>query len=241
MKTYKIGPIIENTKISTDIYKMLVDVNLDAKPGQFFMFRTQDFRNEPLLSRPFGVCDDEDGKLTLLYQVLGEGTEIMSGLKEGHKVKILGPLGNGFDLTNSKDKKIAIVAGGIGIAPLLYLAKTLETKADFFAGFTYDPYFVDEFKPYVKSVSYTSYKNDGKLVTDLFDPNDYDIIFACGPNPMLKAIHEKNQKAQIQVSMEAHMACGIGACLGCTVENASHDFIRVCKDGPVFDSKEVFG
>lgn len=241
MKTYKIGPIIENTKISTDIYKMLVDVNLDAKPGQFFMFRTEDFRNESLLSRPFGVCDNEDGKLTLLYQVVGEGTEIMSGLKEGHKVKILGPLGNGFDLTDSKDKKIAIVAGGIGIAPLLYLAKTLKTKADFFAGFTYDPYFVDEFKPYVKSVSYTSYKNDGKLVTDLFDPNDYDIIFACGPNPMLKAIHEKNQKAQIQVSMEAHMACGIGACLGCTVENASHDFIRVCKDGPVFDSKEVFG
>lgn len=240
MKTYKNGAIIENIEIAPGIYKMKIDVDLQAKPGQFFMFRTESFRNEPLLSRPFGVCDQENGELTLLYQLVGIGTGIMSKLTPGHEVQLLGPLGNGFRIDHARDKKIAIIAGGIGIAPLLSLAKNLSTKADFFAGFTLDPYFLDEFRPYCKEVIATSYRDDGVFITDVIDLNDYDIVYACGPNQMLKVIHDMAHNSEVQVSMEAHMACGIGACLGCTVESVDGEFLRVCKDGPVFDSREVF-
>lgn len=240
MKTYKKGAIIENIEIAPGIFKMRVGVDLKAAPGQFFMFRTPSFRNEPLLSRPFGVCDEKDGELTFLYQVVGAGTEIMADLTPGNEVQLLGPLGNGFRIDQAKDKKIAIIAGGIGIAPLLTLAKNLPTKADFYAGFTFDPYFMDEFKPYCNDLVATSYQNDGVFITDVIDLEDYDLIYACGPNPMLKVIHDMANGSEVQVSMEAHMACGIGACLGCTVESVDGDFLRVCKDGPVFDSREVF-
>lgn len=240
MKVYKNGVIVENIEIAPSIWKMKVDIDLKANPGQFFMFRTESFRNEPLLSRPFGVCEQNENELTFLYQVVGSGTEIMADLTPGHKVKLLGPLGNGFDISKADGKKVAVVAGGIGIAPLLDLCKKLPEKADFYAGFTYDPYFVDEFKAYVNSITITSFKNDNKFITENLNPDDYDIIYACGPNGLLKAIHEKNNKADIEVSMEAHMACGIGACLGCTIPSADGEFLRVCKDGPVFDAREVF-
>lgn len=240
MKVYKNGVIVENIEIAPSIWKMKVDIDLKANPGQFFMFRTESFRNEPILSRPFGVCEQNENELTFLYQVVGSGTEIMADLTPGHKVKLLGPLGNGFDISKADGKKVAVVAGGIGIAPLLDLCKKLPEKADFYAGFTYDPYFVDEFKAYVNSITTTSFKNDNKFITENLNPDDYDIIYACGPNGLLKAIHEKNNKADIEVSMEAHMACGIGACLGCTIPSADGEFLRVCKDGPVFDAKEVF-
>ncbi|MDU0894085.1 MAG: dihydroorotate dehydrogenase electron transfer subunit [Anaerococcus sp.] len=240
MKVYKNGVIVENIEIAPSIWQMKVDIDLKANPGQFFMFRTESFRNEPLLSRPFGVCEQNENELTFLYQVVGSGTEIMADLTPGHKVKLLGPLGNGFDISKADGKKVAVVAGGIGIAPLLDLCKKLPEKADFYAGFTYDPYFVDEFKAYVNSITTTSFKNDKKFITEDLNPDDYDIIYACGPNGLLKAIHEKNNKADIEVSMEAHMACGIGACLGCTIPSADGEFLRVCKDGPVFDAREVF-
>lgn len=240
MKTYKNGVITENIEIAPSIWKMKVDIGLKAKSGQFFMFRTESFRNEPLLSRPFGVCDQDEEELTFLYQVVGAGTEIMAGLTPGHKVKLLGPLGKGFDTEIARGKKVAVVAGGIGIAPLLDLVKNLPEKPDFYAGFTFDPYFIDYFRPYVASVTTTSFKNDKKFITEDLNPDDYDIIYACGPNGLLKAIHEKNNEAYLEVSMEAHMACGIGACLGCTVPSADGEFLRVCKDGPVFDAREVF-
>lgn len=238
MKSYKKGKILLNQEISKDIWLMKVDVGLDSKPGQFFMFRTDSFRNEPLLSRPFGICDDKENELSIFYQVVGEGTKIMAGLKKDAEVKILGPLGKGFEIKNSQ--KIAVVAGGIGIAPLLYLCKNLPSKVDFYAGFSDEEYFIDPFKPYANKIITTVDKRDHKFITEAIDPNDYDYIYACGPNPMLKALCDKNTKAEIQVSMEAHMACGIGACLGCTVESTKGEFLRVCKDGPVFDSKEVF-
>lgn len=238
MKSYKIGRIIENKKIAEDIWLMKIHTDLKSKPGQFFMFRTKSFRNEPLLSRPFGVCDENPNQLSLLYQVVGKATDIMSSLRKDTEVQILGPLGNGFELI--KDKKIAVVAGGIGIAPLLYLCKKLETKVDFYAGFSNEKYLIDEFKPFTNKIITTVDKIDHKFITEEINPDDYDIIYACGPNPMLQALCQKNNKAKIQISMEAHMACGIGACLGCTVESKNGEFLRVCKDGPVFDSKEVF-
>lgn len=238
-KSYKTGKIIENIEISKNIWIMRIKTNLNSKPGQFFMFRTESFRNEPLLSRPFGVCDEKENEISFLYQVVGKGTQIMSSLRKDTEVKLLGPLGNGFEIKDRK--KIAVISGGIGIAPLLYLCKNLNIKPDFYAGFADQDYFIDEFKPYVNKITITSDKKDGQFITEKINPNDYDIIYACGPNLMLKSLAEKNiNDVEIQVSMEAHMACGIGACLGCTIETSEGEFLRVCKDGPVFNSKEVF-
>ncbi len=239
MKSYKKAIIKENIEISEGIYLMKLACDMKARPGQFFMFRSDSFRQDPLLSRPFGVCDEKDGELSFLYQVIGKGTEIMASLRKDAEVKLLGPLGNGFSL--KKGKKIAVVGGGIGIAPLLYLVKSLENKCDFYAGFAKDPYYMEEFEPYANKVVTTSDLYDKKFITDAINPHDYDYIYACGPNPMLKSLYEKAKDIPMEVSMESHMACGIGACLGCTIEKSDGEFLRVCKDGPVFDSKEVFG
>lgn len=238
MQSYRPCKVIENVEIAPGILKISININLKAKPGQFFMLRADSFRDNPILARPFGVCEQLEDRLVFLVQVVGKGTRLIADLKAGDGVSILGPLGNGFVKTN--DKKIAIVAGGIGIAPLLELAKSLDIKADFYAGFADEPYFIDEFKPYVGKIITSSEKKEGKFILDKLNPDDYDLIYACGPNPMLKALCEKNNKAKIQVSMEAHMGCGIGACLGCTVEDKNGDFIRVCKDGPVFDAERIF-
>ncbi|MDD7306466.1 MAG: dihydroorotate dehydrogenase electron transfer subunit [Peptoniphilaceae bacterium] len=238
MKSYKIGKILENKEIAKDIWQMKVKAKLESQPGQFFMLRAASFRNDPLLSRPFGVCDENKDQITFLYQVVGKATKIMASLRENEEVKLLGPLGKGFDL--KKDKKIALVAGGLGIAPLLYLCKSLENKPDFYAGFSDEIYFVDAFSPFVNKIVTTVDKIDHKFITEVIDTDNYDLIYACGPNPMLKALCDKNTSAEIQVSMEAHMACGIGACLGCTIEAKDGGFLRVCKDGPVFYAKEVF-
>ncbi len=238
MQTYRPCKVLENIEIAPGILKIGLGINLNAKPGQFFMLRADSFRQDPILARPFGVCEQIDGKLVFLVQVVGKGTRLIADLHEGDGVSILGPLGKGFEKTN--DKKIAIVAGGIGIAPLLELAKNLDTKADFYAGFADEPYFVDEFTSYVNKVVTSSEKKEGKFILDKLNPDDYDLIYACGPNPMLKALCETNTRAKIQISMEAHMGCGIGACLGCTVEDVNGDFIRVCKDGPVFAAERIF-
>ena len=238
MQSYRPCKVIENVEIAPGILKISININLKAKPGQFFMLRADCFRDNPILARPFGVCEQLVDRLVFLVQVVGKGTRLIADLKADDGVSILGPLGNGFVKTN--DKKIAIVAGGIGIAPLLELAKSLDIKADFYAGFADEPYFVDDFKPYVGKIITSSEKKEGKFILDKLNPDDYDLIYACGPNPMLKALCEKNNKAKIQVSMEAHMGCGIGACLGCTVEDKNGDFIRVCKDGPVFDAERIF-
>lgn len=238
MQSYRPCKVIENVEIAPGILKISININLKGKPGQFFMLRADSFRDNPILARPFGVCEQLEDRLVFLVQVVGKGTRLIADLKAGDGVSILGPLGNGFVKTN--DKKIAIVAGGIGIAPLLELAKSLDIKSDFYAGFADEPYFVDDFKPYVGKIITSSEKKEGKFILDKLNPDDYDLIYACGPNPMLKALCEKNNKAKIQVSMEAHMGCGIGACLGCTVEDKNGDFIRVCKDGPVFDAERIF-
>lgn len=237
MKSYKKATIVENYKLYDDIYLMKVKSDIKTKPGEFFMLRSEAFRSDPLLSRPFSVSDQIDNELVFLYQIVGKATKLMTELKKGANVQLLGPLGNGFKIR--KNKKTALVSGGVGIAPLLYLAKNIEDDIDFYAGFAKEAYYLDEFKPYVKNIFTTSDYYDKKFITEIIDTNKYEVIYACGPNPMLINLCKNNESAEIQVSMEAHMACGIGACLGCTVET-DKGFLRVCKDGPVFDYKEVF-
>lgn len=236
---YRDGIIISNNEISPNIYEVVLEGNFKGKPGQFYMIRGWNGL-DPLLPRPISIADINNGNITFLYEVRGRGTHIISQLKEGDSLSILGPLGNGFSI--DKSKKIAIVSGGIGIAPMLYLSKHLNNKADLYAGFRNEGYYIDSFSQYVDDIFIST--EDGSqgykgYIVDIIDPEKYDLIYSCGPLPMMKALIDKCRgKAPLYISMESRMACGVGACLGCVVETID-GIERVCKEGPVFLAEEV--
>lgn len=241
LEGYKKLKIKSNTEIATNIFEVELEYEMDeeVKPGQFFMVRGWEGR-DPFLPRPISVAGFEDGTLTFLYEVRGRGTHIVSKLVEGDTLDVLGPLGNGFKLDNPGKK--AIISGGIGIAPLIYLLKNLKGEVDFYAGFRSEVYWrerIEEGSDYVYiSTEDGSVCHKGFCVDD-FDPKKYDEVLTCGPMPMMKRVLELCEGiVPVQVSMESRMACGIGACLGCTIE--THDGMkRVCKDGPIFSNEEV--
>lgn len=233
---YKEAKIVRNEQIDGTIYLMELEGDFEGLPGQFYMLRAWD--EYPLLPRPLSIYDLEENKISFLYDVVGKGTKIMSSLKEGSTMDILGPLGNGF--TIEEDKNIALVAGGIGLAPMKFLAKTLKGKVDLYAGFRNSSYLMDDFKKYTDNIIVTTNNgNEGRkgFVTD-YIKDDYDIVYACGPNPMMNSLKNLNLSAKSYYSLEAHMACGIGACLGCAV-NTTAGVKRVCHEGPVFNGDEV--
>ncbi len=237
--SYKDGIIYSNEEISPNIFKLVLEGDFKGKPGQFYMLRGWNSL-DPFLPRPISISNLENKKITFLYELKGKGTHIISKLKKGDKLSILGPLGNGFDL---KEKgKIAIISGGIGIAPILYLAKNLKGQVDLYSGFRSKPYYTDEIKPYLRNI-YISTEDGSQghkgFITDLFDPKDYDLVLSCGPSPMMEnLIKICKDNVPLYISMESRMACGIGACLGCTIETA-RGMERVCKEGPVFKGEEV--
>lgn len=234
---YISSEIILNAEIAPGIYLMKLKGNYEGCPGQFYMLRA--WERYPLLSRPLSICDKDEESITFLYQVVGKGTTHLSKLKPGEMVQILGPLGQGFPLDHLEDKKIALVCGGIGIAPMLYLAKNLKIF-DFFAGFRNEPYFVTEFQKradFTQISSETGHYGEKGYITQ-FIPDEYDVVFACGPNPMMQSLKSLKLKARVYLSLEAHMACGIGACLGCAVKTVN-GVKRVCHEGPVFLAEEV--
>ncbi len=236
---YRVGTIVENKEISKNIFKIRLMGGFAGEPGQFYMLRGWE-GTDPFLSRPISISDAVDGELTMLYEVKGMGTHIISQLKEGDSMELLGPLGTGFP--DVEGKRVAIVAGGIGIAPMLYLAKKLQSEADLFVGFRSGSYYTDEFKNHVKDIKVST--EDGSIghkgyVTEIFNPEDYDVVFSCGPMPMMNAVVNKCKgKTKVYVSLESHMACGIGICLGCTVPTV-RGMERVCMEGPVFSAEEV--
>lgn len=237
--SYKDGIIYSNIEISPNIYEIILEGNFQGEPGQFYMIKGWNGL-DPFLPRPISIADLESGKLKLLYEVRGRGTHIVSKLKKGDKLSLLGPLGNTFNL---KEKgRIALISGGIGIAPMLYLAKKLSGQVDIYSGFRNQAYFLNEIKPYTKSV-FISTENGSTghkgFVTELFNPENYDLVYTCGPMPMIDAVLKLCKgKVPVYVSMESRMACGIGACLGCTVETI-RGMERVCKEGPVFKGEEL--
>ena len=241
LEGYKTLTIKSNTEISTNIFeiKLEMDSQEAIKPGQFFMIRGWE-ANDPFLPRPISVADVEANTLTFLYEVRGRGTHIISKLCQGDTLDILGPLGNGFSLKGAGKK--AIVSGGIGIAPLIYLLKNLEGEVDFYAGFRNEVYWMDKVEEHSNYVFVST--EDGSVghkgfCIDCFDPKKYDEVLTCGPTPMMKRVVEMCEGiVPVQVSMESRMACGIGACLGCTIETTD-GMKRVCKEGPVFKSTEV--
>ena len=234
MNKYIESEIILNEEISDGIFKLVLKGKFQGDPGQFYMLRAWD--ESPLLPRPLSICDLDEESITFLYAVVGKGTSIISSMRVGESIKILGPLGNGFEL--HPEAKCAIVAGGIGIATMKYLSRKLK-NVDLYVGYRNTTYMEDEILNKNKTIISTE---DGSIgfkgyITE-YVKNDYDYIYACGPNPMMNSLKKRNLYATEFYSLEAHMACGIGACLGCTV-HTTNGLKRVCKDGPIFEKNEV--
>ena len=262
--------VLANTEVSPGYFRMRLTVPhqmLESRPGQFIMVKVRD-AIDPLLRRPFGIFDlgstpadfTEGGDqpyLEMLYRVVGKGTAMLSVLHHGDHLDILGPLGKGFEQGEHAQEKI-LVGGGVGLAPLYYLAKQLVGNSRvrlFIGGRTKEDILcVTEFErlgveTYVATDDGTL--GSSGLVTEVMERHLAELktgmdIFACGPMPMLRAVADISRRRLIpcQVSLEAYMACGMGACLGCVVRGREHeehqpDYRCVCKDGPVFDFREL--
>lgn len=244
--------IIRQEEISYGIYSMWLKTDKiadQAKAGQFISIYCHD--GSRMLPRPISICeiDEADNALRVVYRVAGKGTEEFSHLKTGKHVEIVGPLGNGFP---QKEKKAFLIGGGIGIPPMLQLAKDLNCEKQIILGYRDDTMFLkDEFKDlgdiYVATED-GSYGTEGNVLDAIRENNlDAEIIYACGPTPMLRAIKQYAAENNIEcwISLEEKMACGIGACLACVCkskEKDSHTHVhnkRICKEGPVFRAEEV--
>lgn len=244
--------IISQEEIAPGIFSMWLkteQIAQHAKVGQFISIYCED--GSRMLPRPISICeiDKNDGALHLVYRVAGKGTQEFSEKNTGMELSVLGPLGNGFPL---KSKKAFLIGGGIGIPPILELAKQLDCEKQIVLGYrNSDMFLLDEFKKYGSVYIATedgSYGSKGNVL-DAIRENDLeaDIIYACGPTPMLRALKEYAAEKQMEcwISMEEKMACGIGACLACVCKSKEVDAHtnvhnkRVCKEGPVFRAEEV--
>lgn len=241
---YTKSKVLLNEKVTENVYKMVVEDTNEIIPGQFYMFKLE---GKTLLPRPISICEKDGNTLIFYYAVVGLGTEEYSKLKSLDYINLTGPLGNGFDL-NKDLGKVAIVAGGIGTAPMIEVCKKIKEKdntsiIDVYIGFRDEIYLKEEFEKYSTNVNVTT--NTGKhghkgFVTDILKPENYDTVLCCGPEIMMKKVIDmcKEKNTKIYVSMEKHMACGVGACLVCTCKTKD-GFKRTCKDGPVFDGYYV--
>ena len=249
--------VISQEMLADGIYSMWIHTEsaATARPGQFISMYTTDASK--LLPRPISICeiDKEVGCLRVVYRVTGEhtGTEQFSKLKAGDQIPVVGPLGNGFPYEKAEGRKVFLMGGGIGVPPILELAKQMTCeKKQIVVGYRDQQTFLkDEFEK--NGCLYIS-TEDGSVgtkgnVMDAIRENelDADLIYACGPTPMLRAIKDYAEKNNIEcyISLEERMACGIGAFLACVCkskEKDSHSNVnnkRICKDGPVFLSTEV--
>jgi dihydroorotate dehydrogenase electron transfer subunit len=245
--------VLEQKELATGIFDMLLSVGemaKEAKPGQFISVYTND--GGKLLPRPISICgiDKENGTLRIVYRVTGEGTgtKEFSTYIKGTKVDVMGPLGNGYTM---KDKKAILIGGGIGIPPMLELAKQLDCEKTVVLGYRDETFLKEEFEALADVYVSSDFGTVGVKGTVLDAIREYgvegDIIYACGPTPMLKALKDyaKEQGIEAQISLEERMACGIGACLACVCKSKEvdeHTHVhnkRICKDGPVFDAREV--
>lgn len=233
--------VLSNKQVSGGIYKLTISGRFKGAPGQFYMLKCS---NEgALLPRPISIYDIDENSITFLYNVVGKGTKALCKLAEGNSIELHGPLGNGFNV-GSLDGKVAIVTGGIGIAPMLYTVKSINgCTIDLYSGFRSSIYEVENFKEYVNKVviSTESGETGSKgYITNFLKPEDYDVVLCCGPEVMMNRVILmcREKKVPVYVSMEKHMACGVGACLVCTCKTKAGNK-RTCKDGPVFLGEEV--
>lgn len=287
------APVLEHEKIRENIYALTIacqEIANEARPGQFVHLRCGS-GFDPLLRRPLSInnIQQQEGSVTFWYQVVGKGTALLSKVKKGELLDVIGPLGHGFE-TALSGKKLGVIGGGMGIAPLIFLGRELAKHNQvegFFGGRT------RELLPpltFIKDFPFALATDDGSagkkgLVTELLaewlQNTQPDLLYACGPRPMLAEVVRlaRRNKIALQVSLESVMACGVGACLGCTCKgtgNAVHEepnvhtkqnsctgqnedaypsstlagqnnviqehednWLKVCKDGPVFWAEEV--
>ncbi len=248
--------VVSQEQIADGIFSMWLRTEAaeTARPGQFISMYTKD--GTKLLPRPISICeiDKEEGQLRVVYRVTGEntGTKQFSGAKSGDVIPIIGPLGNGFPLEKAVGKKAFLMGGGIGVPPILELAKQLDCEKQIVVGYrNQDTFLREQFEE--NGTVYIS-TEDGSVgtkgnVMDAIRENGLsaEIIYACGPKPMLRAIKDYAEKNGIEcyISLEERMACGIGACLACVCKSKEKDHHtnvnnkRICKDGPVFLASEV--
>jgi dihydroorotate dehydrogenase electron transfer subunit len=251
-ETFKITAMITSiVKLTEDVYSMWIkaeEIAAYSKPGQFLSLYCKS--GDRLLPRPISICevDKVDGTLRLVYRVVGAGTEEISHFRVSDTIDVMGPFGNGFTL---EGKKAILIGGGIGIPPMLELAKQLSCEKQIVLGYR-DVTFLDKefekFGPVYLSTEDGSAGTKGNVI-DAIKANqlDADIIFACGPTPMLRGVkaYAEEHGIKAQLSMEERMACGIGACLACVCKSKEKDHHtnvnnkRICKDGPVFYADEI--
>lgn len=249
MKCVEMASVVSIENITANIYDMVLEcpqIASQAKAGQFVEVYTNS--KEHLLARPISICEIKGNGLRLVFQVVGKGTEMFSNLKKGDSVKLLGPCGNGYNL--KRDKTALLVGGGIGVPPLLEAVKQLGGGTVVLASRNKELSILKEdFEKAGAKVFVAT--DDGSLgfkgnAVDLLRAEGLiaDVVYSCGPKIMLKFLTdyaiEKNMECQ--VSMEERMACGIGACVGCVVKIKNGDdweHKKVCKDGPVFEGREV--
>ena len=233
--------IVENTRLVPGVYRMKLrgDTSAITAPGQFVNIQLQGL----FLRRPISVCDVCADVLTIIYKVVGKGTEAMSQMQEG-RLDVLTGLGNGYDLSAAGERPV-LLGGGVGVPPMYLLAKRLIAEGKTPAvilGFNKkeEIFYEEEFKAlgcrvYVTTVD-GSYGIKG-FVTDALKELDYTHFFTCGPEPMLKAVY-KASKTSGQMSFEERMGCGFGACMGCSCKTLT-GYKRICKDGPVMRKEEI--
>lgn len=249
--TAKVG---SQQALTDDIFSMWIqadEIAGAAVPGQFISVYTKD--TGKLLPRPISLCqvDKEKGQLRIVYRVVGAGTSQFSGYQAGDDIEIMGPLGNGFPLERAAGKKVFLIGGGIGIPPMLELARQLDCEKQAVLGYRDVLFLNDEFEKFSDVYVATEDGSAGTKgnVLDAIRENGLkaDVIFACGPTPMLRALKAYAEEHEIEcwLSLEEKMACGIGACLACVCQSKEvdeHSHVhnkRICKDGPVFLAQEV--
>ena len=233
--------IVSNAALTDSVYKMVLqgDTSAITAPGQFVNIKLEGM----FLRRPISVCDVEGDKLTIIYKVVGKGTEAMSRMSAG-ELDILNGLGNGYDLTVSGEKPV-LLGGGVGVPPMYKLAKELIAqgkKVSVILGFNTknEIFYEEEFKNLGAEVFVTtvdgSYGIRG-FVTDALKDMDYTYFYTCGPEPMLKAVYRASVTSG-QMSFEERMGCGFGACMGCSCKTLT-GYKRICKEGPVMRKEEI--
>ena len=234
--------ILSNEKIAKNTYECVLggDISDITRPGGFVNIKLDGF----YLRRPISVCDAEDGKLTLIYKVVGKGTEKMSETPAGDSWLVLTGLGNGYDTEKSGDAPL-LIGGGAGVPPMYMLCKRLIAEGKHptvILGFNTadEVFYEDKFAQLGARVIIAT--ADGSrgvrgFVTDAMDGVDYTYFYTCGPEPMLRAVYNKSTTSG-SFSFEERMGCGFGACMGCSCET-KYGNKRICRDGPVLEKEEI--